>query len=106
MSRLYYIVAATEAQGVKDCMDRGWERIAAKRFVTPDKDDVRVVCRISELVPLAGKTPMVKAKGYEDGPDNEFELKRWAGDADVGAVGEKAHFDRFIAEGHGVWIDL
>jgi hypothetical protein len=103
MSRVMYLVAATEAQGVKDAMSRGWERIALTRFATPDKDDVRVVWRINDMIPTAGGTFLYKGSDYESGPDSEFEMKRWAGAN--GAIGEKAAFDRFVESGEGMWME-
>jgi hypothetical protein len=105
MSRVLYLVAATEAQGDRDAAARGWVKIARARFVTPEpaKDDVRVVWRLDELIPLPGGTLMIKGSDYEDGSESEWEMKRWAGND--GREGEKDRFDRFVAEGNGEWIE-
>jgi hypothetical protein len=103
MSRVFYLVAATETQGIFDAAERGWTRIASTRFVTAEKDDVRVVCKMTDLHPIAGGTEMFKGSDYDDGPSNDFLRRRWLGDGDV--RGEKDRFDAFVAEGNGQWLD-
>jgi hypothetical protein len=95
-----YLVCCSEERGIADCMERGWIGIARLRYVTPEKDDVRIVRRASDLVPLAGKTPMLRGSDYEDGPasDDEQAMNRWIKEKDV--------FDSFVASGAGEWIDL
>ena len=102
---IFYLVAATEAQGIKDAAERGWERIAAHRFVTPNKDDVRLIWRYASLLPMAGPTPMIKGSDYETGPPPEDRMawERWAGSED--RMGDKARFDAFVADGYGRWED-
>ena len=102
MSRVFYLVSATEEQGIKDAASRGWERIANARFVTPEKDDIRVVCRVSDLHPLAGVTPMYKGSDYDEGPEVKFLRDRWLGEE--GRAGEREKFERFVAEGNGQWV--
>ncbi len=104
MSRIFYLVAATEAQGIKDAQARGWTRIARVRFATPapEKDDVRVVWRLDDLIPLPGGTPLIRGSDYESGPESEWEWKKWAGDEQH--EGEKSRFDKFVADGNGEWI--
>lgn len=103
MSRVFYLVAATEAQGIKDAEARGWSRIARSRFVTPEKDDVRVVWKLDDLIPLPGGTPMIQGSDYESGPSSDWGMARWAGDDQH--EGEKARFDKFVAEGNGEWVE-
>jgi len=104
MSRVIYLVAASEAKGIAEAEARGWVRIARGRFVTPGKDDIRLVCRLDDLAVLPGGTPMLKAPDYDDGPDSDWEMARWAGDER--RVGEKTRFDKFVAEGHGRWVEV
>ena len=102
MSRVLYLVAATEASGIKEAEGRGWTRIARLRFVTPEKDDVRVVSRLNDVLVQPAKTPLIKGGDYDDGPDSEWDMARWAGDEQ--RTGEKERFDGFVAEGNGVWV--
>ena len=94
---IIYLVAATLERGIADAAERGWERIAMARFATPAKDDIRVIRRYTDLLPMAGKTPMLKGGDYDSGPDNDYLLEGW--------VREKERFDQFVTEGHGVWVD-
>ena len=99
MSRVVYLVASTETQGIKDAEARGWTRIARDRFVTPDKDDVRVVWRLEDLSVMPGGTPLMKGSDYETGPWNP-----WLGSDEK--PGEKARFDGFVKDGAGQWIEF
>lgn len=103
MSRVLYLVAATDGQGVKDAEGHGWERIAATRFVTSGKDDVRIVSRTVDLHPLAGETPMIKGSDYDSGPEAKFLRQRWLGTDE--RAGERQRFEEFMRDGNGVWID-
>ena len=103
MSRVIYLVAATEAQGIKDAEARGWTRIARTRFATPEKGDARLVWRLDDLFAMPGGTPMLKASDYESGPASDWDRRRWEGEEDQ--PGEKARFDKFVADGGGEWID-
>ena len=102
---IFYLVSATEAQGIKDAAERGWERIAAHRFVTLSKDDVRLIWRYASLLPMAGQTPMIKGSDYESGPPPEDRMawERWSGEGS--GLGDKARFDAFVADGHGRWVE-
>lgn len=82
MSRVFYLVSRSEESGIAAARARGWTRIAARRFATPENDDVRLVCRLSELVPIPGGTMMLR-----DGEDYD------------------PGFDKFVAEGGGVWVE-
>jgi hypothetical protein len=94
---MIYLVAPAVHVGAAHAAASGWVRIAARRFVTGEGTDVRLVVRFSEMVPLMGaETPMVKAAGYEEGegvlvPDN------WLRDME--------RFEEFAKKGNGVWVD-
>lgn len=103
MSRVFYLVASTEAQGIKDAEARGWDRIARSRFVTPKKDDVRVIWKLDDLIPIPGGTPLIKGSDYESGPTSDWDMAKWIGDGY--REGEKDRFDRFVADGNGEWIE-
>ncbi len=93
-----YLISATDEQGVADAAKHGWTRIALARFATPEKDDIRLVRRFSDFTTQpGGKVLMFKSSDYEDGPSNPDLLERW--------IREKEHFDRFVADGHGMWIE-
>lgn len=100
-----YLVCAEDATGFSDCEERGWQRIALNRFVTEERDDIRVISRIQQLVPFAGQTAMIKGSDYENGPDGEVALMRWIGGGN-GQRGEKERFDEFVATGSGAWFDI
>lgn len=107
---IYYLIGATDAQGIKDAEERGWVRLARARFAVPEavptrviKDEVRVISRIADLFPIAGGTRMIRGSDYDDGPVEKIAFGRWVG-VD-GQVGEKEKFDRFVAEGHGKWVE-
>lgn len=85
MNRILFLVCAKEAQGLIDAEARGWTRIAAWRFAGPDKDDIRVVRRFSDLGPGTPLT-LIKASDYEDNP-------------------EKERFEKFVDAGHARWVD-
>ena len=88
---IVYLVAVSEIEAFKDAGRRGWERIARNRFVTQAKDDVRVVRRFTDLVPSKdGPTRLVKAADFPADPEEGTDA---------------AEFERFVAAGHGVWID-
>lgn len=88
---IFYLVATNEIEAFKEAGRRGWERIARNRFVTPAKDDVRVVRRFTDLVPAKdGPTRLVKAADFPAEPEDDTDA---------------AAFGRFVADGHGVWID-
>ena len=85
MARIMFFVCGAEPQGLIDAQERGWERIAAYRFAGPDKDDIRVVRRFSDLAP---GTPLLLIKG-SDYEENE----------------DRKKFEEFVAAGHGKWVD-
>lgn len=85
-----YLVCASDAAGFADAEARGWTRIARSRFATPAKDDVRVVRRFSDMVPLPGRTPLVKAADFP---------------AEPASGSQAALFAEFVAAGSGEWIE-
>lgn len=98
---ILFMVAAAYETGRADALERGWKQIATHRFVTADRDDVRLITRFRDMIPGGGQTPFIRAKDYETGPDDETEeqgkLKAW--------IKEKEQFDQFVQDGSGIWID-
>ncbi len=91
-----YLVAPSVEAGVKDALARGWQQIARSRFVTPEKNDIVLVCRFNEFVPAPGVTPMIKAAGYDEG-EGALVLDNW--------IRDMGRFDEFVASGRGVWVE-
>jgi hypothetical protein len=97
--RIVYLVTASLDNGVREAREHGWAQIGYTRFVTSTRNDVRVISRAADLTPFAGKTPMLKAGDYEEGPPPKSPthmLEAW--------IRNKDEFDRFVVEGNGVWI--
>ena len=100
---IMFLVASTDESGVADAMARGWTRIAARRFATPQRHDVRVIRSMVDLI--VGQTPvvsMIKGSDYETGPakgpeQDPLAWLRWET--------EKPEFDKFVASGRGAWVD-
>jgi hypothetical protein len=100
---IIWLVAATDDQGIADALAQGWVRLAARRFVTPGRHDVRVIRSMADLI--AGDTPvvrMLKGSDYESGPAKGPDVDplawaRWER--------EKPEFDKFVATGRGWWVD-
>jgi hypothetical protein len=99
MPRVFYLVAPSVEVGVAEAASRGWDRINRSRFTTPEKEDVRLICRFNELVPFPGGTPMVRASGYADGVGlvEKHALERW--------IEDMGRFDEFVESGQGVWLE-
>jgi hypothetical protein len=93
-----YLVCATEERGIADANERGWTRLAYARFATPEKDDVRLVRRFVDFIPVAGTTAMMRGSDYDDGPPDipPGRAEQW--------LKERASFDKFVEDGHGVWV--
>ena len=61
---------------------RGWTQLAANRFATPARDDIRVAERMAELVAIPGGIPMIRGPGFDNNPQaDEFEALVDAGGA-------------------------
>lgn len=98
-SPICYLIAATKASGVKDAAARGWTQIAAHRFATPEKLDVRIAITLRECIPTPGGTRLFKGADYDSGPDGASvdELKAW--------MTEQERFGHFVERGQGRWIE-
>lgn len=99
-----YLVAATDPVGITDAMERGYVRVAYNRFVAgeqnAEKHDFRVIRRINDLVPLPGKTPLVRGTDYDEGPPatwGEGALNEW--------IKQREQFEAFVASGAGEWLE-
>lgn len=101
---IVYLVSATADAGISEAMRRGWIRLGWFRFATPMKHDVRVVNRISELVPLAGVTLLFRAPDYDEGPPESDPVSRQAWFGREGEDGQRAAFEAFVASGRGRWV--
>jgi hypothetical protein len=99
-----YLVSATATAGVDEALRRGWTRLAAFRFATPQKHDIRLVTRIADLVPTAGVTLLIKGSDYDSGPPAADGLACRAWQGRDGAAGQRVEFDAFVASGKGRWI--
>jgi hypothetical protein len=86
MSRVQFLIAATEHSGVAEARERGWTQIAFARFATPEKNDVRVVRKFSELPAVPGGPAMIRGKDFAENPEAE-------------------KFEALVAEGNGAWVD-
>ena len=94
-----YLVAATEAGGVADAVGRGWERIANHRYVTPERDDVRLVWRFNQMIPdPGGVTRFVRSSDF---PAEPFD--RFAGELGDFRWPEAMQFASFVDQGHAAW---
>ena len=97
MRRVMYLVAPSVEAGVADALARGWRQIARTRFVTPENNDIWLVCRFNEFVPFRGEaTPMIKAAGYDEG-EGALVLENWIKDME--------RFEEFVESGAGEWVD-
>jgi hypothetical protein len=97
MRRVMYLVAPSVEAGVADALARGWRQIARSRFVTPESNDIWLVCRFNEFVPFRGEaTRLIKAAGYEDG-EGALVLENW--------IKSMEKFDEFVESGQGVWVE-
>jgi hypothetical protein len=100
MPRVFYLIAPSVEGGVAEAAARGWQQVARTRFVTAEKEDVRLICRFNELVPFPdGATPMLRAAGYADGVGlvEKHALERW--------IEDMGRFDEFAESGEGVWLE-
>lgn len=93
-----YLVSSTDERGIKEAESHGWTRIARSRFVTPARDDVRVVSRMLDLVLFRGGTNLIKGADFEDGPENEAALDKW--------VVEKERFEKLVETGEAKWVPM
>lgn len=80
-----YLICATDPRGIADAIALGYTAIAINRFATPEKNDIRVVRRFHDLIPLAGVTQMIRGSDFKMNP-------------------EAGEFERFVESGRGRWI--
>lgn len=102
MSVIYLVATSLNAGMAEARSHRDWVQIGYVRFVTPEKHDIRVVCRAAELMPFAGETPMIKGGDYDAGPGGEGP---YAESQRAAWVKNREEIDRFAAEGNGKWVD-
>lgn len=82
---IYFMVCGSEAAGRAHCRSRGWTQVGVDRFYTPERDDVRVVRRFTDIALLPGGTYMMA------GPD-------------YGRNAERGEFDRLVEIGRAQWV--
>lgn len=97
--RVFYLVSPCIDGGIAEAKSRGWTQVARARFVTPDNEDVRLICRFSEFVPIPGGTLMIRGQGYADGEGlaEKHRLEKWIEDME--------RFEAFVASGLGEWVE-
>jgi hypothetical protein len=61
-----FLVVDRNVSAIKFGLERGWTRIAAARYATPHKDDIRVVERYSELPPVGGIAVLIRGPGFNE----------------------------------------
>lgn len=97
---IVYLICSSLETGIAEANDRaGWIRIAAARFATEDKDDIRIVTRITDLAPIAGPIHLMKAGDYAVMPEGlgVVQTANWTKD--------RAAFDTFVEAGQGIWVE-
>jgi hypothetical protein len=47
-------------------LDRGWTRLAAARYATPQKDDIRVVERVAEIFSTGAAMVLIRGPGFNE----------------------------------------
>lgn len=82
---LYFMVCAEEAAGEAECRGRGWSQVAFGRFYTPDRDDVRVIRRFTDMTLLPGGTLLMAGPGFLENPD-------------------RGSFEGLVSGGHARWV--
>jgi hypothetical protein len=82
---LFFLVCADEAKAMAEGAARGWTQVGVARFYTPDRDDVRVVRRFTDVGLLPGGTWLMAAADYMCNP-------------------ERGEFDGFVAKGAARWV--
>lgn len=96
-----YLVTSNPSPNAADeyALSKKWIKVAAFRWATPERDEIRVIHRMADLALFSNGTRLIKAPDYEDGPERATEdaLEAW--------IAEKEQFDRFVAEGAGKWIE-
>jgi hypothetical protein len=81
---LFFLICADEAAGRAECAARGWTQAGVARFFTPDRDDVRVVRRFTDVALLPGGTWLIAGADYMRNP-------------------ERAEFDGLVSKGAARW---
>jgi hypothetical protein len=63
-----YVAYAPDAvdRACRYAAEQGWARLGAMRFATPQKDDIRVVERLSELFPGGGVMTLIRGPGFNE----------------------------------------
>lgn len=72
---IYFFICANENAGREECRERGWVQVGADRFYTPNRDDIRLVRRFTDIVLLPGGTWFIPAKDFYDNPQKDEYLK-------------------------------
>jgi hypothetical protein len=104
-----YLVAPTQEQGLAEAWARGWTQIAANRVITPEKDDIRIIRRATDLIPYRGERALIiRSADYEDGPpipDETAASETYRQGLMDDWIKQKTEFDAFVEAGHGEWVE-
>ena len=68
---LFFLVCGNEAIGNAECLARGWTQVGAARFFTPERDDVRVIRRFTDMALLPGGTWLMAGRDFGDNPERK-----------------------------------
>lgn len=97
-----FLICATNEAGEGEARERGWTRIAATRYATPEKDDIRVITRADDLVlPNGAAATMIKGRDYDSGPPEAHGER-----ATLIWERQRAEFQHVVDNGRGRWVDF
>lgn len=82
---IIYLIARDNASGRREALRRGWKMLGYARFATDDRDDVRLVTRFSEMVPMPNLR-LVRGPDFNTHPEAE-------------------DFDGFVEQGLARWME-
>lgn len=66
---IYFMLCADEAVGRAECSRRGWTQVGADRFYTPQRDDVRLARRFTDIMLLPGGTWFIPGPDFPLNPE-------------------------------------
>lgn len=68
---LFFLICADEVSGRAECAARGWTQAGIARFFTPQRDDVRVIRRFTDMALLPGGTWLMAGSDYMLNPERD-----------------------------------
>lgn len=66
---IYFMLCADEAVGRAECSRRGWTQVGADRFYTPQRDDIRLARRFTDIMLLPGGTWFIPGPDFPLNPE-------------------------------------